>query len=67
MTKKQMQRRIVRLERRVAELENLLDAMRGPCDVNISASSVDLGEIIQLVAQNNPRAIGDRPPDTPVQ
>lgn len=55
MTKKQMQRRIVRLERRVAELEKLLDAMLGPCDVNISARSVDLAEIIQIVKKQPPR------------
>ena len=59
-----LRRKVAKLEKQVAELTKRLDAQRGPCRVDISASSVDLDEIIQIVARNNPRATGDTPPDT---
>lgn len=65
MTDARLRRKVVKLEQQVAELTARLDAQRGPCRVDISASSVDLDEIIQIVARNNPRATDDRPPDTP--
>ena len=65
MTDARLRRKVMSLERQVAELTERLNAQRGPCRVNISASSVDLDEIIQVVARNNPRAADDRPPDTP--
>lgn len=65
MTDARLRRKVMKLERQVAELTERLNAQRGPCRIDISASSVNFDEIIQIVARNNPRATDDRPPDTP--
>lgn len=49
MTDARLRRKVMSLERQVAELTERLNAQRGPCRVDISASSVDLDEIMKII------------------
>lgn len=49
MTDVRLRRKVMKLEQQVAELTERLNAQRGPCRVNISASAVDLDEIMEIV------------------